>query len=100
MVNKFKADESRDQKEKGGLMHIYKITKGFEEVELGLRYKGVQKESIEDMTVMKIVNAPMRNNFLLNRNATTWNMLPSEIAEADTVNQFKSRIDRRMTSET
>jgi len=47
----------------------------------------------------KFVNAPMRNNFLLNRNATTWNMLPY-IEEVDTVNQFKARIDRRMASET
>ena len=36
----------------------------------------------------RFVNAPIRDNSLLNRNATTWNMLPSEIAEADTVNQF------------
>jgi hypothetical protein len=48
----------------------------------------------------KHVNTPMRDGFLLNRNATTWNMLPSEIAEADTVNQFKARLDKHMTSET
>jgi len=40
----------------------------------------------------------MRGGFLLNPNATTWNMLPSEIAEADTVNQFKVRRDKHMTS--
>jgi len=28
------------RRKKGGLMHIYKITKGFEEVQLGLKYKG------------------------------------------------------------
>ncbi|RMZ95499.1 hypothetical protein BpHYR1_016018, partial [Brachionus plicatilis] len=44
------------------------------------------------------VNLSMRDNFLLNCNATTWNMLPSEIAEADRVRQFKARFD--MTSET
>jgi hypothetical protein len=34
----------------------------------------------------------MGDNFLLDRNATTLNMSPSEIAEADTVNQFKARM--------
>ncbi len=39
----------------------------------------------------------MRDVFLLNQNAKTWNMLPSEIAEADTLNQFKARLDKHMT---
>lgn len=38
----------------------------------------------------------MRDKVLLNRTATTWNILPSEIAE--TVNQFKAQIDRHMLS--
>ncbi len=55
---------------------------------------------MEDITVRKFVTAPMRDNFLLNRNATTWNMLTPKIAEADMVNQFETRIDRHMSSET
>ncbi len=65
----------------------------------GLEYEKRLKE-LGLTNVFILVNAPMRDNFLLNRNATTWNMLPSEIAEADTVNQFKARIDRHMASET
>ncbi|RNA15509.1 hypothetical protein BpHYR1_026279 [Brachionus plicatilis] len=38
--------------------------------------------------------------FNLNRTATTWNLLPSEIVGTDTVNQFKAKIDRHMKSET
>jgi hypothetical protein len=43
-------------------------------------------------------NNPMRNYSLPNRNANTWNILPSEIVEADTVNTFKERLDRHMKS--
>ena len=42
----------------------------------------------------------MRDNFLLDPSAKTWNMLPTEIAEVDTVNQFKTKIDRNMATET
>ena len=92
------------RRKRGDLIQIYKITKGFEEVELGLRNTGdtvgANRRHNSQIIREKFVNAPMRDNFLLNRNATTWNMLPSEIAEADTVNQFKARIDRHMASET
>jgi hypothetical protein len=37
---------------------------------------------------------PMRNNSLPNRNATTWNLLPTDIVEADNVSSFKTKIDR------
>ncbi len=35
-----------------------------------------------------IMNIHIRSVFLLIRNVTTWNMLLSKIAKADTVNQF------------
>ena len=73
-------------------------------MELGLEnigeYGGEKRRHNYQLRNEKTVNTPMRDNFLLNRNATTWNMLPSDIAEADTVNQFKARIDRHMASET
>ena len=34
-----------------------------------------------------------RENYLFNRVANTWNSLPSEIVEAETVNSFKTNID-------
>ena len=39
-------------------------------------------------------NCPMRNNFLPNRSATTWNNLPTYVAEAKSVNSFKAGFDR------
>ena len=93
-----------NRRKRGDLLQIYKITKGFEKVELGLEnigeYGGEKRRHNYQLRKEKTVNTPMRDNFLLNRNATTWNMLPSDIAEADTVNQFKARIDRHMASET
>ncbi len=92
------------RRKRGDLMEIYKNTKDFEEVELELRNTGgtvgANRTHNSQIITEKFVNAPMRDNFLLNRNATTLNMLPSEIAEADTVKQFKARIDRHMASET
>jgi len=35
----------------------------------------------------------MRGFSLPNRNATTWNILPSEVVNAGTVNFFKSKLD-------
>ena len=48
----------------------------------------------------KFVNTPMRDGFLPNRSATDLNLLPPEIAQAETVNCFKARIDRHMKSDT
>ena len=87
----------------GDLLQIYKIKKGFEKVELDMDTRGAGRVSRRHNSQIirdKHVNTPMRDNFLLNRNATTWNMLPSEIAEADTVNQFKARLDKHMSTVT
>ena len=91
------------KRKRGDLLQIYKIMRGFERVELDMHTRGpagVGRRHNKQIIRERHVNAPMRDNFLLNRNATTWNMLPSEIAEADTVNQFKARLDKHMASET
>ncbi len=69
--------------------------KGFEKVEIDINTRDTEGEGRrhnKQIIKEKHVNTPMRDGFLLNRNATTWNMLPSEIAEADTVNQFKAKL--------
>jgi len=91
------------RRKRGDLLQIYKIMKGFEKVEIDINTRDTEGEGRrhnKQIIKEKHVNTPMRDGFLLNRNATTWNMLPSEIAEADTVNQFKARLDKHMTSET
>ena len=63
------------RRKRGDLIQIYKITKGFEEVELGLRrtegIEGVNRRHNHQIIRDKFVNTPMRDNFLLNLSATT-----------------------------
>lgn len=42
----------------------------------------------------------MRDRFFQNRNGTTYNLIPLELAEAETLNGFKVRNDRHMKSDT
>ncbi len=45
-------------------------------------------------------NVAMRNNFLPNRDATIWNLLPLDIVWAGNVTSFKTRIDKHISLET
>ncbi len=57
-------------------------------------YRG--KRHDQQITREIMGNVPMRNYFLPNRNATTLNLIPSDIVGADIVNIFKSRIDEHI----
>ena len=83
------------RRKRGDLIQIYKIIKGLEEVDWGMnigrnrpglahRYQ-IQSESCGKCT--------LRGDFLPNRTATTWNLLPSVVVNAETVNSFKARLD-------
>ncbi|RNA25803.1 hypothetical protein BpHYR1_047203 [Brachionus plicatilis] len=71
---------------------------GFEKIDLDIEEnEGVsEKTSRRHNSQIKrdMQGGTMRDKFLLNRTATTWNLLPSEIAETDTANQFKAKIER------
>ena len=41
---------------------------------------------------------PLRSDFLPNRTATTWNLLPSQVVNAEKVNAFKARLDSHIES--
>ena len=43
-------------------------------------------------------NCYMRNRFLPNRSATTWNSLPPHVVNAISVNSFKARLDKHMAA--
>ena len=93
--------ESR--RKRGDLVQIYKIFKGAEDVDIGMGSVNQRENNGRhhryQITRDRQGNVPMRNGFLPNQNATTWNMLPSEIVEADNVYVFKTRIDRHMKSD-
>ena len=72
--------ETRRKRE--DLLQIYKIKKGFELVDLDIREnegvsEGISRRHNSQITREK-QGGTMRDKFLLNRTATTWNFLPSE----------------------
>ncbi len=77
------------RRKRADLIQLYKIKKGVEEVDIdigggnqgGYQGRGHNQQIIRE----KIGNIHMRNNSLPNRNATTWNLLPSDIVGADNV---------------
>ena len=85
--------ESR--RKRGDLIQIYKILKGEEDVDIGMGSVNQRENNRRhgyQITRDRQGNVPMRNGYkFLNRNATTCNILPSKIVEADTV---KTRLDR------
>ena len=91
------------RRKRGDMIQIYKIMKGVETVGINMEpdksYKNIERRHRHQISRDKFVNTPMRDGFLPNRSATTWNLLPPEIAEAETVNSFKARIDRHMKSD-
>ncbi len=88
------------RRKRGDLLQIYKIMKGFERVEIDINTRGTGEEGRRHNKQIIKEKHLKGDDFLPNRHATTWNISPSEIAEADTVNQFKARLNKHMTSET
>ena len=90
-----------DRRKRGDMIQIYKIVNGIEEVEINMGTENNRGDANRrhGHQILREKNcAPMRKNSLPNRNATTWNILPSEVVEAGTVNIFKERIDKHMKS--
>ena len=93
-------------RKRGDLIQIYKVINKIDEVEMGMgignnhRVAGGGLTRRHGYQIQKELpgSHPMRNNSLPNRNATTWNILPSEVVGAESVNIFKERIDKHMRS--
>ena len=82
------------RRKRGDLIQIFKIVKGLEEVELGVRI-GKSRPGLSHMHQIGRDNGKctLRSDFLPNRTATTWNLLPSHVVNAEKVNSFKARLD-------
>ena len=74
-------------RKRGDLIQIYKVINKIDEVEMGMgignnhRVAGGGLTRRHGYQIQKELpgSHPMRNNSLPNRNATTWNILPSEV---------------------
>ena len=89
------------RRKRGDLIQLYKIARGFEEVDLGVIIgKGDKCERDNPYQIKKerCKGCNVRGKFLPNRTATTWNLLPPYVGNAETVNGFKSKLDAHMAS--
>ena len=85
------------------LIQLFKIINEFEDVDIGIdmgnnRIEGGGRRHGFQILKERAGSYPMRGFSLPNRNATTWNILPSEVVNAGTVNFFKSKLDEHMRS--
>ena len=88
------------RRKRGDLIQIFKIVKGLEEVDLGVKI-GRSRPGLSHIHQIERENCgkcPLRSDFLPNRTATTWNLLPSQVVNAEKVNGFKARLDSHIKS--
>ena len=88
------------RRKRGDLIQLYKVSKGLEEVDLGVNMgRGIGGRSHTHQIVREDCrNCNLRGRFLPNRTATTWNLLPPSVVDAVTVNGFKSGLDALIVS--
>jgi hypothetical protein len=89
------------RKKRGYLIQLFKIMKKFEDVDIGIGNNmmgGGGRRHRFQILKERAGSYPMRRFSLPNRNATTWNILPSDVVNAETVNVFKSKLDEHMRS--
>ena len=82
---------------RGDILKIFKIFKGREEVEL-CRPPEYKTDAITRGHHLRysreICSNEFRQNFLLNRSANIWNVLPDNVVNSNTMNEFKANLDR------
>ena len=87
---------------RGDLIQIYKIFNGIDRVMLINDPRKITnvitRSHNQQITRENFTNCALRNNFLLNRNATTWNNLPINVVSSFSVNSFKANLDRHIKS--
>ncbi len=85
------------------LIQLFKIINEFEDVDIGIgmgnnMIGGGGRRHGFQILKERAGSYPKRGFSLPNRNATTWNILSSEVVNAGTVNFFRSKLDERMRS--
>ena len=91
------------RRKRGDLIQLFKIMKKFEDVDIGIgmgnnMMGGGGRRHRFQILKERAASYPMRRFSLPNRNATTWNILPSDVVNAEKVNVFKSKLDEHMRS--
>ncbi|RNA20327.1 hypothetical protein BpHYR1_000634 [Brachionus plicatilis] len=90
---------SFDHFEHQKLIIYFNLPQWLEKVDIGLKRGNSGNRSHTFQLVREIYKKNMgRNRFLTNRTATTWNLLPSTVVNAESVNRFKAAFDNHMTA--
>ena len=86
-----------ERRVRGDLIEVFKVLKGFSKVNSSTwfelsnnnRTRGHRFKLTKSRSRVNI-----RKNFFSQRVVNTWNSLPSEVVEAESINAFKNRYDR------
>ena len=94
----------KQRRERGDLIEYYKITNGISKLDLHNPNKLCNSISVmgpagnlrrpKHRLVKQMTKIKQRENFLLNRVVSNWNMLPEEVVNATSKNSFKNRLDQ------
>ncbi len=82
---------------RGDLIQVFKMLKGFEKTDFNRFFKisPVCKTRGHSYKLIKqSCNGDLRKNFFTQRVVNSWNSLPQEVVDADSVNSFKNRLDK------
>ena len=91
---------------RGDLIYMFKIVKGIDHIDLrrslefnDSKTRGHEYRFSREKFSAKRANdysrfVTIRHNFFLNRIASLWNSLPSQVVSAQSLNSYKARIDK------
>ena len=81
---------------RGDLIEVFKLLKGFDKVDYNKFFK-INPRNITRGHSLKLNKSrsrrDIRKNFFSQRVINSWNKLPQNVIDADSVNTFKNRLD-------
>ena len=86
-----------ERRVRGNLIEAFKLLKGIAKLDYSLFFKLSGDSTVRGHTYKIIKNSfrlDVRKNFFSNRVVDAWNELPQYVVDAETVNSFKTRLDK------
>jgi ribonuclease P/MRP protein subunit RPP40 len=82
---------------RGDLIQVFKMIKGFDKLDFGSFFTTSSLERTRGHSFKLLKNrsrVDLRKNFFSQRVINSWNCLPQNVVDADTINCFKNRLDK------
>ena len=82
---------------RGDLIQVFKLLKGIDNMDYNKFFQLVDNSRTRGhrFKIVKVRSRlDVRNKFFSQRVVNSWNMLPADVVEAETVNSFKNELDR------